>query len=117
MLTVLRDAGGYNDVVREAQEIVELALKAMLRSVGIDPPHLHDVGAVLLANADRFTPEVRLSLPRLAEASRELRRNRELSFYGAPDFLPDQEYTREDADRAIGQAEDVVRVAHSAVGQ
>ncbi len=28
----------YSDVVREAQEVVELALKAMLRSVGIEPP-------------------------------------------------------------------------------
>jgi HEPN domain-containing protein len=30
-------------VVREAQELVELALKGMLRAIGIEPPKLHDV--------------------------------------------------------------------------
>jgi HEPN domain-containing protein len=36
-LALLRDEGGYSDVGREAQELVELALKAMLRAVGIEP--------------------------------------------------------------------------------
>lgn len=34
-LDVLLENGAYSDVVREAQEIVELALKGMLRQVGI----------------------------------------------------------------------------------
>lgn len=38
ILTVLFDEAAYSDVVREAQEIVELALKGMLRQVGIEPP-------------------------------------------------------------------------------
>ncbi len=46
--------GGYSDVVREAQELVELALKGMLRAVGIDPPKVHEVGGALLSNRDRF---------------------------------------------------------------
>jgi hypothetical protein len=33
-LAVMRDEGGHSDVVREAQELVELALKGMLRAVG-----------------------------------------------------------------------------------
>ncbi|MBI2914833.1 MAG: HEPN domain-containing protein [Firmicutes bacterium] len=32
----------YSDVVREAQEIVELCLEGILRYVGIEPPKLHD---------------------------------------------------------------------------
>ncbi len=43
ILTVLLEEEAYSDVVREAQEIVELALKGMLRQVGIEPPHWHDV--------------------------------------------------------------------------
>ncbi|MDQ3776871.1 MAG: HEPN domain-containing protein [Pseudomonadota bacterium] len=38
VLGVLLEEEGYSDVVREAQELVELALKGMLRIVGIDPP-------------------------------------------------------------------------------
>jgi HEPN domain-containing protein len=33
-LAVLRDEGAHSDVVREAQELVELALKGMLRRGG-----------------------------------------------------------------------------------
>jgi len=39
ILPVLLDELAYSDVVREAQEIVELALKGMLRQVGIEPPN------------------------------------------------------------------------------
>ena len=38
ILAVLMDDGAFSDVVREAQEVVELALKGMLRQVGIEPP-------------------------------------------------------------------------------
>ena len=39
ILDVLLEEEDYSDVVREAQEVVELAQKAMLRGVGIDPPN------------------------------------------------------------------------------
>jgi len=38
VLDLLMGKGAYSDVVREAQEIVELALEAMLREVGVEPP-------------------------------------------------------------------------------
>ena len=38
VLDVLKAEGAWSDVVREAQEVVELALKALLREVGIEPP-------------------------------------------------------------------------------
>ncbi len=37
-LDVLFEAESWPDVVREAQEVVELALKGLLRSVGVVPP-------------------------------------------------------------------------------
>ena len=43
-LAVLLDDAAYSDVVRESQEIVELALKGMLRQAGVEPPKWHDVG-------------------------------------------------------------------------
>lgn len=41
ILDVLMEEAAYSDVVREAQEIVELALKGILRQVGIEPPKQH----------------------------------------------------------------------------
>lgn len=46
--------GGYSDVVREAQELVELALKGILRAVGIDPPKVHEGAAHCFPTAIGF---------------------------------------------------------------
>jgi HEPN domain-containing protein len=80
-LALLRDEGDHSDVVREAQELVELALKAMLRAGGVEPPKFHDVGNLLLEHRARFTRGVADRLDRAAEISRRLRRDRELAFY------------------------------------
>lgn len=50
-LYVLRDEGGYSDVVRESQELVELLLKGLLRLIGIDPPKWHDVCYILCSRS------------------------------------------------------------------
>jgi HEPN domain-containing protein len=81
ILSVLLDEGAYSDVVREAQEIVELALKGMLRQVGVEPPKWHDVGGFLLEFADRFPAFERGRLERLAEISTRLRKEREFSLW------------------------------------
>jgi len=39
--------GNYPYVVKQCQKAVELALKAALRIVGVEPPKWHDVGPVL----------------------------------------------------------------------
>jgi HEPN domain-containing protein len=44
ILNLLLNKGAHSDVMRKAQEIVELALKGMLRAAGIEPPKFHDVG-------------------------------------------------------------------------
>lgn len=108
-LDVLFDAESWADVVREAQEVVELALKALLRSAGIDPPRIHDVGDVLLAERGRMPAALDTDLERLAEASRRLRRDRELAFYGAEDFTPSAFYKRDDAQAAREAARMVVK--------
>jgi HEPN domain-containing protein len=42
-LNVLFDGEWWADVAPEAQEVVQLSLKALLRACGIDPPRAHDV--------------------------------------------------------------------------
>src|SRR3989304_222168 len=97
ILTVLMDDGAYSDVVREAQEVVELALKGMLRQIGVEPPKWHDVGQLLDEHRVRLDPEVRGVVPALVEASGWLRKEREVSFYGDIDFIPTERYSRDDA--------------------
>ena len=109
-LDVLYEGESWADVVRESQEVVELALKALLRTAGIDPPRVHDVSAVLLSERSRFPEAVEREIDSLAAASRELRRDRELAFYGAEDLTPSGFYTREDAERSRAAARHTVEV-------
>ncbi len=116
ILEILFRKGAYSDVVREAQEIVELATKGMLRAAGIEPPKYHDVGSLILEHADRFTPVSHENLQQVATISKRLRKERELSFYGDIDFIPTEEYKEEDAKEAIDDAHFVVKIANSVIG-
>lgn len=107
-LEVLYDEESWPDVVRESQELVELALKALLRASGIQPPRVHDVSELLLSHRERLPEELHPELDGLAEASRQLRRDRELAFYGAEDLTPSGFYSRADAERARDAARSVV---------
>ena len=115
ILPVLFEEGAYSDVVREAQEIVELSLKGMLRQVGIEPPKWHDVGQMLLEYGSRFPEAVGQQLERLAAISAWLRKEREFSFYGDIDFIPTEEYFQADALRAMEDARMVVSVATTVI--
>jgi HEPN domain-containing protein len=106
---VLFDAESWADVVRESQEVVELALKGLLRSCGIEAPRLHDVSDILIAERSKLPQAVRGEVEALARISRDLRRDRELAFYGAEDLTPSGFYKRQDAERAREGAERVVR--------
>ena len=99
-LDVLFKHESWADVVRESQEVVELALKGLLRAHGVEPPRVHDVSEILLAERRRLPSEIQDELDALAAISRELRRDRELAFYGAEDLTPLGFYTRNDAERA-----------------
>jgi hypothetical protein len=54
---------------------------------------------------------VRERLPRAAEISKRLRRERELAFYGDLDFIPTEEYSALDGQRAYEEAAWVVALA------
>jgi hypothetical protein len=115
VLDLLLGKGAYSDVVREAQELVELALKGMLRSIGIEPPKLHDVGSLLLEHRERFPETVQTQLADLASISKRLRKERELAFYGDLDFIPTEEYSYEDAHEARQEAQRVLQAAHRVI--
>jgi len=108
VLDVLFAAASWADVVRESQEVVELALKGLLRAHGVAPPRVHDVSDVLEAERHRFPDALAPELPTLVRASRELRRDRELAFYGAEDLTPSGFYDRADAEKARAGARHTV---------
>lgn len=111
ILDLLFEKGAYSDVVREAQEIVELSLKGMLRAVGIEPPKFHDVGPLLIEHKDKFKGVLLKDIRKIARISKELRKERELSFYGDIDFIPTEQYTKGDASKAMKDTKFVVDIA------
>jgi HEPN domain-containing protein len=115
ILPVLFDAGAFSDVVREAQEIVELALKGMLRQAGLEPPHWHDVGGLVQEYASRFSVLSSEEIDRLAVASAWLRKEREFAFYGDIDFVPTERYDAATAERAMTDARFAVEIAERVI--
>ena len=107
-LRVLYEEQSYSDVVREAQELSELALKAVLRALGIEPPKFHDVGKLITENRRSLPEEMDPAVETIARYSVELRRDRELAFYGAIDVDPWEDYTSADADRALRMVDEIM---------
>lgn len=115
ILPVLAEQAAWSDVIREAQEIVELALKGMLRQIGVEPPKWHDVGGMIEQYRDRLPPSVASRASELARLSARLRKEREFSFYGDIDFIPTEQYTEGDAARAIDDAHTAVQAAAAVI--
>lgn len=108
-LEALYKEEAWADVVRESQEVVELALKALLRHFNIEVPRIHDVSGVLEEEKARFPNVVQKNIPKYMSISRSLRRDRELSFYGSEDLTPREFYKKADAEEAKSSAEWVVK--------
>lgn len=115
ILDLLLRKGAYSDVVREAQEIVELAMKGMLRAAGIEPPKFHDVGGLLLEHREKYPHSIFPDIEKMARISKRLRKERELAFYGDIDFIPTEEYAMEDGKEALEDANFVVHVAQKVI--
>lgn len=112
---VLYERKSHADVVRESQEMIELCLKALLRASGIEPPRSHDVSEILVDNKGRLPIEIQSHAETLARISRELRRDRELSFYGTEDLTPSSFYNEADSKAAIKNARWVYSTCQSVI--
>ena len=112
-LEVLFNVESWADVVRESQEIVELCLKALLRISDIEAPRTHDVSGVLAAERERIPEPASASIDFLIEASKKLRRDRELAFYGSEDLTPSEFYSRSDAKEAL----ELARKTHAIISE
>jgi HEPN domain-containing protein len=115
-LTTVRIAlerGNYPYAVRQAQECVELSLKACLRLVGIEPPKWHDVGPIIRRERENFPEWFKEHVERIVSISRSLRKERELAMYGDEEskIQPEELCTRFDAEKAIEDAGFVLEIA------
>ena len=106
----------WADVVRESQEVVELALKGFLRHHQIEVPRVHDVSEVLDQNRGVFDKDVQAAIDELIDISQDLRRDRELAFYGSEDVTPHSFYKEKHAKGARLKAGRVVTVCCRACG-
>jgi HEPN domain-containing protein len=114
-LDVLFERESWADVVRESQELVELALKSLLRYSSIEVPRVHDVGQILRLESERLPESIRPHIEELVAISRSLRRDRELAFYGSEDLTPSDFYQKSDADTARAGSRRVVEAVTNAV--
>ena len=107
------ERGNYPYAVRQAQECVELSLKACLRLVGIEPPKWHDVGPIIRRERENFPEWFKEHVERIVSISRSLRKERELAMYGDEEskIPPEELYTRFDAEKAIEDAGFVLEIA------
>ena len=108
-IEVLSKRQSWADVVRESQEAVELALKSLLRKSGIEVPRIHDVGDILESQSSLIAKVSRSDIEKMAEISRQLRRDRERAFYGSEDLTPSEFYKKKHADEAQRNAEWVIK--------
>ncbi len=92
---------GYAEVVREAQELVEMVLKGVLRKIGVEPPHWHEVSSILEQHKNKLPKKISNQLKKISEISKKLRKERELAYYGDEDYIPSEEYDEKDAIEAI----------------
>ncbi|MGD9896705.1 MAG: HEPN domain-containing protein [Candidatus Methylacidiphilaceae bacterium] len=99
-LGVFRECKSYANLRRESQEIVELVLKAALRSLGVDPPKIHEVGRLVAREIEALPEDLRAEARVLIGASRELRKDREMSFYGEIDALPTETFSAAEGEEA-----------------
>ena len=90
--------------------------KGILRAIGVEPPKFHDVGGLLLEHQDKLASAVRSDVPRAADISKRLRRERELAFCGDIDFVPTEEYSADDGRRAYEEAAWVLDLAARVIG-
>lgn len=110
VVELLINNGLFADAVREAQEAAELALKSLIREAGHPVPFTHEVSKALRAINDDLPKNVSEQLDRLCEISKNLRRDRELAFYGSEDITPSEFYELHHAKTALSQLDEVLAV-------
>ena len=98
----------WNMVIRRAQEVVELSLKALLKMMGVEYPKNHDVGRVF----GRACVEMGLRIePKELDELKSI--SSDLADVRAPAFYMEEIYDQQDAEKAKAGAGKVLDFARS----
>ena len=108
-----RDRGIHHRAIRLSQESLELALKGILRAVGIEYPKEHEVSDAIDENLGKFPEWFRSQAAYLEEASAWLSERRGPSMYGdeIAGKPASQLFTAEDSRKAVEYADRALELA------
>jgi HEPN domain-containing protein len=104
--------------VRRAQECVEMSLKAILRSMGVEYPKEHDVSKALEVSRGKFPDWFSAKIPKFMEISKDLSKKRGPAMYGyESEMKPSSDiFDEEDANSAISSAKEVFEACRKLIG-
>ena len=107
-----RDKRLYHRTIRRSQEAFELALKAILRSAGIEYPKEHEVSDALRDNVSKFPNWFREKAPYLETGSAWLSERRGVAMYGdeVSGKPASQLFTPSDSEQALEYAQEAVEI-------
>ena len=105
--------------VRLSQECVELSLKAVLKTIGIEYPKVHDVSDIFPEIRDRLPDWFKAEIDFLQESSKLLFKKREPSLYGEEEILlsPNEVMNRSDAEDATRRAEKTYQLCEKLIAE
>lgn len=101
---------GYNHrTIRKCQESIELALKGVLRIVGIEYPKSHRIGGALKDSALKEKLDEG-TLERIIAIADRLANEREIAFYGSDISSAKDMFDEDDASEAIADTHYVMKI-------
>lgn len=117
-LDAMRDEN-YPYAVRLSQECVELSLKAVLKTIGIEYPKVHDVSDIFPEIRDRLPDWFKAEIDFLQKSSKLLFKKREPSLYGEEEILlsPNEVMNRTDAEDATSRAEKTYQLCEKLIAE
>lgn len=107
------EKGLHHRAIRRSQESFELALKSILRAVGIEYPKEHDVSDALRDSSGKLPNWLRSKLPYLEEGGAWLWERRGAAMYGdeIAGKPASQLFTESDSQKALEYAQEGVSTA------
>ena len=111
------DRENFARTVRRSQEALELAVKAVLRSLGVEYPREHDVGEALTVVEERIPSELRGRIDELRTLLTKLAKVRGPAFYGyeREGIPPRKAFSSEYAQETLNKVTELATLCFKAV--
>lgn len=101
--------GYHHRTIRKCQESVELALKGILRIVGIEYPKSHRIGRTLQDSALKEKIDEK-TIEKIIEISNRLADEREIALYGSDTSSAKDMFDEDDASEALADTHYIMKI-------